>query len=184
MRVAQGDHFALWAGGMIVCCTLGALNANVMATARVTYAMGRDGVLTPWFGRLQNSTGTPRNALLLHGSWTSLLILSGSFQLLAEMYVFITWLVYLLGAIGVIYWRYKEPHRDRPYKVTGHPYLTWFFVLFAAAYLLATVYKDISQYCDGKQPVINSVLAILIVLAGFPVYMLSRRGRISPEKID
>jgi APA family basic amino acid/polyamine antiporter len=184
MRVAQGDGFALLAGAMIVCCTLGAINANVMATARVTYAMGRDGVLSSWFGQLEPMAGTPRNALLMHGSWTSILIFSGSFDLLADMYVFITWLVYALGAVGIFYWRYKEPNRQRPYKIAGHPYITLLFILFSAVYLIATIYKDITLFAEGKQPVINSLLALLIVLAGMPIYYFSSRRRVLPGKID
>lgn len=184
MRVAHGEHFAMLAGGMIVCCTIGAINANVMATARVTYAMGRDGVLSNWFGKLEKKEGTPRNALILHGSWTSLLIFSGSFDLLADMYVFITWMVYLLGAIGIFYWRYKEPARERPYKITGHPFVTLLFILFAALYLIGTLYKDISLFASGRQPVINSLLALLIVLAGLPLYFFSLNRQSSPAKID
>jgi APA family basic amino acid/polyamine antiporter len=184
MRLAQGKSFALLAGGMIVCCTIGAINANVMATARVTYAMGRDRVLSSWFGRLEEKSGTPKNALMLHGTWTSLLIFSGSFDLLADMYVFITWLVYLLGAIGLFYWRIKEPLRERPYRVKGHPYLTILFILFSAAYLVATVYKDISLYLEDKQPVINSLLALLIVVAGVPLYFFSSKHRSRADKID
>jgi len=184
MRVAQGDGFTLLAGAMIVCCTLGAINANVMATARVTYAMGRDGVLSSWFGQLEPTAGTPKNALLMHGSWTSILIFSGSFDLLADMYVFITWLVYALGAVGIFYWRYKEPNRQRPYKIAGHPYITLLFILFSVIYLIATIYKDITLFAEGKQPVVNSLLALLIVLAGMPIYYFSSRRRVLPGKID
>lgn len=184
MRMAHGESFALLAGGMIVCCTLGAINANVMATARVTYAMGRDGVLSSWFGQLDQRGATPKNALWLHGWWTSLLIITGSFDLLADMYVFITWLVYLLGAIGVFYWRHSEPARERPYRTVGHPYLTLLFVLFSAVYLLATIYKDISLYLQGKQAVIHSLLALLIVMTGIPLYFFSSSRRKAADKID
>ncbi|MFM8591297.1 MAG: APC family permease [Sphingomonadales bacterium] len=184
MRVAQGEQFALLAGGMIVCCTIGAINANVMATARVTYAMGRDGVLSGWFGQLDKGAGTPKNALMLHGWWTTLLIATGSFDLLADMYVFITWMVYLLGAVGIFYWRYKEPAYYRPYKISGHPYLTLLFVLFSAIYLLATIYKDITLYLEGKQAVIHSLLALVIVLAGVPLYFISPGRRKVAGKID
>lgn len=184
MRLAHGNGFALLAGGMIVCCTLGAINANVMATARVTYAMGRDGVLSGWFGQLDKRAGTPSNALFLHGTWTSLLVFSGSFDLLADMYVFITWLVYGLGAIGIFYWRYKEPMRERPYKIAGHPYSTLLFILFSISYLVATVYKDVSLFLQHKQPVVNSGLALLITLSGIPLYYFSVRRRRLPAKID
>jgi len=37
----------------------------------------------------------------LHGAWTCMFIISGSFDMLADMFVFITWIVYGLGAVGI-----------------------------------------------------------------------------------
>jgi uncharacterized membrane protein YjfL (UPF0719 family) len=58
------------------------------------------------------------------------------------------------------------------------------FILFSAVYLIATIYKDITLFAEGKQPVINSLLALLIVLAGMPIYYFSSRRRVLPGKID
>jgi hypothetical protein len=74
--------------------------------------------------------------------------------------------------------------RERPYKIAGHPYSTLLFILFSISYLVATVYKDVSLFLQHKQPVVNSGLALLITLAGIPLYYFSVRRRRLPAKID
>ncbi|MEI9911471.1 MAG: amino acid permease [Bacteroidota bacterium] len=44
IAVAWGSTSSYIIAAMIVICTLGAINGNTMATARVTYAMGKDKV--------------------------------------------------------------------------------------------------------------------------------------------
>lgn len=155
---------------MIVACTFGAVNGNVMATSRITFAMGKAGVFPSWTGSIHSKFQTPNNALWLHGAWTSLLILTGTFELLADMFVFVTWAAYALGAIGILKWRYRHPEWIRPYKIWGHPFTTLLFISFSLFYLGATIYKDVQQFNQGLQPVINSLLGVLICLLGLPIY--------------
>lgn len=167
---------------LIVICTFGAINGNTMATSRVTYAMSGDGMFLPWAGRTHPRFRTPGNALLLHCAWSGMLILSGSFNMLADMFVFMTWLCYLFGAIGVIILRKRQPGAERPYKVWGYPLVPWIFLLFTAFYLVITVESDIRGYASGQQPVINSLLGLAITALGIPVYFIFRkRGLKNPS---
>lgn len=162
---------------MIVVCTLGSINGNVMATARITYAMGKDGTFAPWTGREHRRFQTPANALLLHGVWTCLFIISGSFIMLANMFVFVTWIAYGLGAVGIFMLRKKMPDTERPYRIWGHPWITLLFILFSAFYLVFTIYSDITNYLAHTQPVINSVLGLFITALGIPLYFYFRRRK-------
>jgi APA family basic amino acid/polyamine antiporter len=164
---------------MIVCCTLGATNGNVMATSRITHAMGKARVFPSWTGKIDNRFQTPANALWLHGGWTSLLILTGTFELLADMFVFVTWAVYALGAIGILKWRNKHPELHRPYKIWGHPFTTLLFISFSLFYLGATIYKDIYLFNQGLQPVVNSLFGVLISLLGFPFYYYYQKSKVN-----
>jgi len=175
MRVALGQTSESIVAAMIVLCTLGAVNGNVMATARITYAMGKDKVFAPATGADHPVHNTPANALWLHGVWTSLFILTGSFDMLADMFVFITWIAYGLGAVGIFMLRRKEPQASRPYRIWGHPFVTLAFILFTFAYLIITLYSDITNYLDDRQPVINSVLGLVITLLGVPFYFIWRK---------
>lgn len=173
--VALGQTSEALVAAMIVLCTLGAINGNVMATSRITYAMGRDRVFASSIGLDHPKYGTQANALWLHGVWTCLFILTGSFDMLADMFVFITWIAYGLGALGIFMLRKKEPDAARPYRIWGHPFVTLAFILFAFTYLIITLYSDVTNYLDDKQPVINSLLGLLITFLGVPFYFIWRR---------
>ena len=51
ISVALGNTGGAIVAAMIVICTLGAVNGNMMATCRITYAMGQDKVFSPWAGK-------------------------------------------------------------------------------------------------------------------------------------
>ena len=173
--VALGKTGSAIIAGMIVVCTLGAINGNVFSTARVTYAMGKDKLFLPWTGREHRSFQTPGNALWLHAAWVTVLIVSGSFDLLADMMVFISWLAYGLGAAGIFILRKRMPKAERPYRTWGHPLVTILFIAFSTFFLAFTVYNDITNYMHNRQPVVNSLLGVLITLVGVPLYFYYRK---------
>lgn len=170
---AGGSIIAL----MVILSTLGAANSNVLATARTTYAMGHE---SRWFKKaaiIHPKFQTPGNALLFNLLWSAVLIFSGSFDMLTDMLVFVTWFFYGMSALGVIILRVKMKNAERPYKVWGYPVVPVIFVAFVAFYLGSTLYTDITQYMEGKTNLINSLLGLAITCIGIPVYYLSRKNR-------
>jgi APA family basic amino acid/polyamine antiporter len=95
--------------------------------------------------------------------------------MLADMMVFMSWLVYGSGAAGIFLLRKKMPGTARPYKIWGHPAVTILFILFSAFFLIVTVYNDITNYMNNRQPVVNSILGIIITAMGIPFYFYFRR---------
>lgn len=160
---------------MIVICTLGALNGNMMASCRITYAMGQDKVFLPWAGKAHQKFRTPGNALWLHCVWTSGFIITGSFDMLADMFVFISWISYGLGAAGIFLLRKKIPDHPRPYKIWGYPLVPVLFIIFSFSYLVITIWTDVTNYLEHRQPVINSLLGLAITALGVPLYFYYKR---------
>ena len=177
IAAAWGQTGSSIVAALIVICTLGAINGNLMATCRITYAMGQDKNFLPWAGKTHPRFKTPSNALWLHAVWTSLFIITGSFDMLADMFVFITWIAYAVGAAGIFILRKRMPDADRPYKVTGYPWVPLLFIAFSLFYLVVTVWNDVSNYLAHRQPVINSVLGLLLTAAGVPLFFYIRRRR-------
>ncbi len=162
---------------LVILSTLGAANANVLATARTTYAMGED---NKWFSnaaKIHPKVNTPSNALIFNGVWSSVLIFSGSFDMLTDMLVFVTWFFYGMSTLGVIILRFKMKDADRPYKVWLYPVVPVIFLAFVTFFLCTTVYTDVTNYNNGSNLLINSVLGIVITLIGIPVYYMSRKGK-------
>jgi APA family basic amino acid/polyamine antiporter len=139
--------------------------------------MGKDKVFLPWVGKEHVRFQTPGNALWLHGAWVSLLIISGSFDMLADMMVFISWIAYGLGAVGIFILRKKMADKERPYRIVGHPVSTLLFIAFTAFFLVSTVYNDVTNYLNDKQPVVNSVLGMVITAVGIPLYFYFRKKK-------
>ena len=160
---------------MVIFSTFGALNANIFATARLTFSLGEE---SKWFSRaakVQPDYKTPGNALWLNAIWASAMVISGSFDMLTDMLIFVSWFFYGMGGLGLFILRWKKPDLPRVYKVPGYPIIPAIFVLFTALYLVTTLYTDIANYRAGNVPIINSLLGVLITLVGLPVYWLSRR---------
>jgi basic amino acid/polyamine antiporter, APA family len=160
---------------MIVICSFGAINGNGMSEARVTFAMARQKLFFSWAGKEHPRFHTPGNALLMHGALAFLFILTGSFDMLADIFTFVAWLVYLLGAVGIFVLRKKMPGLPRPYKVWGYPWIPSLFILFAAFYVVSTIWNDINNYISGQTPVINSLLGLAISALGIPLFWYFKR---------
>ncbi len=177
IAIAWGTTGGAIVAAMIVLSTSGALNGNIMAPARITYAMGKDKVFLPWAGKENKKFQTPGNALWLHGIWTCLFIVTGSFDILGDMFVFVTWIAYGAGAVGIFLLRKKMRDTPRPYKMWGYPFVPVLFIAFTAFYLVTTVYNDVTNYLEHRQPVINSVLGLVITAIGIPLYFYYKRRR-------
>jgi APA family basic amino acid/polyamine antiporter len=160
---------------MVILSTLGSANSNVLATARVTYAMSEENRWFAWAGKPQKKYNTPGNALILNAVWTIILILSGSFDMLTDMLIFVSWFFYGMSGLGVFLLRKKMHDVPRVYKVWGYPIVPLFFVAFVAFFLCSTLYTDINNYRNGTTPIINSLLGAIITCIGIPIYYLSKK---------
>ena len=99
--------------------------------------------------------------------------------MLADMFTFVAWAMYMLGAIGIFVLRKKMPDVARPYKAFGFPLLAILFIGFAGFYVVSTIVNDVVNYRQGRVPVINSLLGLAIIALGIPIYMYyhSRKKR-------
>lgn len=159
---------------MVILSTLGTTNGNILATARVSFAMAQQKRFFSSIGVVHPRFKTPGNALWLHGVWTSLLVISGSFDMLTDMLIFVSWLFYGLSVLGIFILRKKMPTADRPYKTWGYPVVPALFVAFSLFFLVVTLVYDVRNYINGNTPLINSVLGLLLTALGIPLYWYFR----------
>jgi len=162
---------------MVILSTFGTTNANVLATARVTFAMGGQNKWFAWAGKVHPKHQTPGNAIWLMAIWAIILVISGSFDMLTDMLIFVTWFFYGMSALGVFVLRKKYPGTQRPYKAWGYPIITFLFVGFTAFFLVSALYDDMRNYVQGKTPMINSLLGLCITCVGIPLYYLQSHSR-------
>ena len=159
---------------LVIISTTGATNGNILPTARISYAMSRDRLFFNWAGRVDAKYHTPYGALWMHCMMSCLFIFSGSFDMLADLFVFVSWLFYGFAAFGIFILRKKMPDAERPYRLKGFPWIPVIFILFAAFYFFITIYNDVINYKTGKTNLINSVLGLSLLLTGIPFYFYFR----------
>ena len=68
---------------------------------RLTFAMGRDGLLPAWFGKVDARFGTPVRSIVVYGALVFLLASMGTFRWLAEVSVLSRLLLYLAGVLAL-----------------------------------------------------------------------------------
>lgn len=161
----------------VMISTFGTTNGTILASARVYQAMAEDGYFFSNMKNIHPRFHTPHYALLLQAVWTSVLVFSGTFRALTSMLIFVTWVYYALGVIGLFILRNKMPISERPYKVNFYPYLPFIFVIFATAFVFLTLYTDIQMYIEGKVEVIHSLYGLFLVATGIPFYLYFRKNK-------
>ena len=133
----------------IIISTFGCNNGLILAGARVSYAMARDGLFFRSTGRL-SKRGVPQSALMYQGIWIIVLILlrtrrvdaSGAvtygnlYSDLLNYVVFAVLLFYVLTIVGIFVLRRKRPDAVRPYKAFGYPLVPFFYIVAATAIMI------------------------------------------------
>ncbi|HRI00691.1 MAG TPA: amino acid permease [Saprospiraceae bacterium] len=161
---------------IVIMSTLGTINSNVLSTSRVTFALGQD---HPWFraaAKVHPVYGTPAIALLFNFGWSTVLVLSGSFDMLTDMLIVFSWFFYMMSALGVIYLRLSKPNIPRPFKVIGYPWVPLVFIGFTAFYLVIQCYNDLHNYFFGVNKMSHIMFGLFLVLIGLPIYYFGRRS--------
>jgi APA family basic amino acid/polyamine antiporter len=167
---------------LVMLSTLGSTNANVLPCARMTFAMSEEKNFFAWAGKVHPRFHTPGNALWLHCILSCLYVFSGSFDMLTDMFVFVTWMFYGFNGLGIILLRRKMPHAERSYRTWGYPLVPIIFMAFSLMYFVITIYNDVNNYASGKAPIINSLFGLLLTLTGVPLYWYLKRKRVASGK--
>lgn len=152
---------------VFVISTLGALNGTILSSARVPFAMARDGLFFAGFGRLSPGTHVPVFSIVLQGIWASLLAISGTYDQLTDCVVFASWIFYALVTTAVFVLRRKMADADRPYKTLAYPFLPLVFVVVAGWLVWNTVHT---------RP-LESTVGLALIAAGLPFYFYFRKSR-------
>ncbi len=178
--IMMGTAGAVFVSVAVMVSTIGTSNGTILASSRVYYAMAHERMFFPSAGVVHPKRNTPSRSLLLQFGWTTVLVFSGTFDMLTDMLIFVSWAFYALGAYGVFILRKKMPDASRPYRTWGYPAVPIVFIIFAIAFLVFTVWSDVTNYYNGTAPVINSLWGIILLASGIPFYYwFKRQGRTS-----
>jgi basic amino acid/polyamine antiporter, APA family len=168
MQKAVGGWGGAFVAVAVMVSTFGTTNGTILVSARVYYAMAKDGLFFKKLEDVHHKYKTPGVSIIIQGLWASLITMTGSFDQLTDMLIFVSWIFYGMGAYGVFVLRKKMPNAERPYKAFGYPVLPAFFVLFSAFFVGFSIWYNVR----------NAVFGLLLVAIGIPLYFWFKKKKI------
>jgi APA family basic amino acid/polyamine antiporter len=160
-----GPAAAHLASAAILVSIFGCLSANILTCSRIYQPMAADGLFFPALARIHPSTRVPGASLVAQGVWSSVLVLTGTFEQLYTYVVFIEVLFYAATGAALYVLRRKLPQMPRPYKTWGYPWVPALFIAASGVLMVNTLVE---------RPV-QSTAGLGLLALGLPAYAVWRR---------
>jgi len=151
---------------VVIISMFGSLNGNILVGPRISYAMAKDKLFFSKAADVHPKFHTPGNAIMIQGFWASVLALSGTFEEIITLVVFVNFMMWIAASSTVFVLRKKQPELERPYKVWGYPYVPAFFIIFSSAIMINTFFESPQQ----------SLMGIGLTLLGIPAYLYWKKN--------
>ena len=145
---------------------IGILNASMMGTPRILFALGRDGLFTRK-AETVNKGGTPSFALILSALCGIVLTIVGTFELLLAIGQFLIVVIMTLLVVALFVLRQREPDAYRPFRTWGYPYTPLLMLIIAI--LLFAGYSVSNPFPER--------LAAGALVISYPVFRFIKRIR-------
>lgn len=163
-RVVGPIGAALISVAIMISC-FGSDDANIMSAPRIYYAMAKDGLFFKKMAEVHPKYKTPAFSLIISGIWSSVLVMTNSFDQLYAMTVFAAFTFYAMGGIAVFILRKKYPDIERPYRCPS--WIAAVFVIVSIVFVINTLVTDPR----------DSLFGCIIIAAGFAAYNYFNRAR-------
>lgn len=147
---------------LIMISVFGTLNALILGHSRVHFRMAQEKYFFNHVHKVHPTFQTPYVALLYTMVWSSVLVVSGTFDMLTDMVIFAGFLFYALIAVALIKMKRNGTIKV---KVIGYPVIPILFILFSTALIINTFYIHFVQ----------SLIGLGLVLLGVPFYFYFKK---------
>lgn len=153
------------------------LNATILTSSRVAYAMAGDGVFWKGAAKLGGKNRTPRNALWIQALLASLFVVSGSFSTIIEMTSIAMLLTGTLTVASMFVLRFTHREANRPYRAFGYPWFPGLYLVMSLVVFIGMTALSFSK--DGIQRYYPFIGMAVLVLAFIGHYLVvhNKRGK-------
>ena len=148
----------------IILSIAASINATVLAGARLSYAIAKDGFFWLYLKRLHVRHGTPHTALIVQAMLSCFYIVTGTFDNLLSAVVFVMLVSSVASAAAHLILRRKKPFLERPYRTWGYPFTPIIFIISYSYIAMQIFISNPLRYAMGT----------IIVLTGIPFYVYLR----------
>ncbi|HEY0111181.1 MAG TPA: amino acid permease, partial [Fibrella sp.] len=170
--VTVAGRFAGSVGSLLISClllvtTFNCSSISILMASRLFYAMAKDGQFFSRIDYMHPTFQTPSRSLILQAAWTTLMVLSGSFDTLTDMLIFAAFIFYGATTVGVFVLRYRMPNAERPYRVIGYPIVPGLFIAFCAYLVINTLINRPEE----------ALVGLGLMATGIPFYFFWNRKK-------
>jgi APA family basic amino acid/polyamine antiporter len=151
---------------IVLISVVGAINGCVLTGSRMPFGMARDGLFFRRLADIQPRFQTPGAAIVFQAVWSSIVVITGSYESLAAYSMLAAWVFYTLAVIAVSIFRRTRPNAVRPYRMWGYPITPVIFVVVSIWFFADALVNQTA----------TSLISIAITLAGVPFYFLFRKA--------
>ncbi|MBL7221430.1 MAG: amino acid permease [Phycisphaerae bacterium] len=174
MRTVLGDPGAVAVTVLVAVSALAGMDGCMFTGSRAICALGEDFPAFRPLGKWHEKFKTPVVALLVQSTIAVVLIilpalggwfekqLGSGFDAAAKYTAPVFWAFLLLTAVSVVVLRFRDPDRERPFRVPGYPLTVILFAGMCAFMLYSSI-----DYA-GRW----AVIGLAVLLAGLPVYLI------------
>jgi len=171
-RLLGAGAVTLMAAAMMT-SSFGALHASLLATARIPYALAKDGLIIKSLAHVSPHTHVPVRALMVQMFWACIVALSGSYDTITDYAIFALTLFYILVAASIFLFRRRMPDAERPYRTWGYPVVPVVFICVSVWLIFQTIRNTPRQ----------SAIGLGLIMLGLPVYWLISRSRKGTKEV-
>lgn len=157
----------------IALSTLGYLQTAALTVPRLYYRMAQDGLFFKQLAYLHPKARTPVVAIALQCIISSAIVGWGNYERILNYVTPMDFIFMVLAAAAIWIFRSRDRAQKAPaVRVPGHPWTTAFFGIVCTAFV-------VNAYVAFPK---DSVIGLVILFSGAPVYLLWRRRALSQKE--
>jgi APA family basic amino acid/polyamine antiporter len=142
---------------LIMLSSFGTLNVIIIFYARLYYRMAQENMFFRRVAKVHPVFRTPYISLIVSMAWSIVLVFSGTFDMLTDMSVFVSFIFYALLAFALIKMKTKKTIKE---KIPGYPWAPLIFIIFV-------IFLSINTLITKPK---LSITGIGLVAIGIPFY--------------
>jgi basic amino acid/polyamine antiporter, APA family len=152
-----------------------AANSAMLGLSRLTFSLATNRQIPSGIGRIHRTRSTPYVLIVVAGLIAAVLVIPADLDFLVGIYAFGAMLAFTIAHLSICVLRYREPDRDRPYRVPGSVRVRGGDLPLPAALgalVSAAAWVSVIVLHDGARYV-----GLAWMLAGIALYVVYRKSQ-------
>jgi APA family basic amino acid/polyamine antiporter len=166
-----GSFGKIFIAALIMMSTFGALNGVILSHSRIYFRMAQENYFFKSAAAVHPKFHTPHISLIYTMTWSIVLVISGTFDMLTDMVIFASFLFNFMLSLALIKMKRMGVIKER---VIGYPILPILMMLFSGALVINTIIRQPRE----------SLVGICLVLSGVFFYFYFKQKTIIATPVN